>query len=176
MARKVMVVPHNPQWVEEFENEAAMLRSIFGQQVVAVYHFGSTAIPGIAAKPVIDILLTVREIASADLLTPRLALEGYNAIGEYGISGRRFYYKGSDERRSHHLHIYQFDNPHVLRHIAFRDYMRTHPISARQYGQLKEELARQFPESIDGYNAGKNQFVQQKERQALKWWEKKYKS
>jgi GrpB-like predicted nucleotidyltransferase (UPF0157 family) len=172
MARKVVVVPHNPTWEQAFEREAALLRRIFGGQLVAVHHFGSTAIPGICAKPVIDILLTVQEIAFADQVTPQLGELGYHAVGEYGISGRRFFYKGTDEARSHHLHVYQFDNPHILRHLAFRDYMCSHPISARRYGQLKEELARQFSENIDGYNAGKNDFVQREERRALAWWEK----
>jgi GrpB-like predicted nucleotidyltransferase (UPF0157 family) len=172
MARKVVVVPHNPVWVKEYEAESARLRGVFGEQVVQIFHFGSTAIPGICAKPVIDILLTVREISFADKVTPLLSQQGYHAVGEYGISGRRFFYKGSHEMRTHHLHVYQYDNPQILRHIAFRDYMRSHPMSARQYGMLKEQLAEQFSENIDGYNAGKNDFVQEQERQALAWWSK----
>jgi GrpB-like predicted nucleotidyltransferase (UPF0157 family) len=174
MARTVEVVSYRIDWPEEFDREAKALRRIFGDQLITIHHFGSTAIPGISAKPIIDILLTVREIDSADALSDELEELGYNAVGEYGITGRRFFYKGTEELRSHHLHVYQFDNPHILRHLAFRDYMRTHPMTAHRYGQLKEELARQFPEDMDKYIAGKNAFVKEQEREALEWWEKKH--
>lgn len=176
MVRKVEVVPYRTEWTLQYELEADLLRRIFGKQVVAVYHFGSTSIPGISAKPIIDILMTVRDIACADRLASRLAKVGYVAVGEYGITGRRFFYKGTEDLRTHHLHVYAYDNPHVLRHIAFRDYLRAHPIPARRYAQLKEQLARQFPEDMEGYIQGKNDFVRQQEQEALMWWQEENKS
>jgi GrpB-like predicted nucleotidyltransferase (UPF0157 family) len=170
MTRHVDVVPYRNDWPEKFKTEANDLRSIFRDQLISVYHFGSTSIPGASAKPIIDILLTLRQIEAADELTPRLAALGYHAVGEYGIPGRRFFYKGTDDFRSHHLHIYQYDNPHILRHIAFRDYMRSHPMSARQYSRLKEQLAFQFPDDMDSYITGKNEFVKEAELHALTWW------
>jgi GrpB-like predicted nucleotidyltransferase (UPF0157 family) len=170
MTRRVDVVPYRADWPEQFEKEANDLRQIFQAQLVSIYHFGSTAIPGTSAKPIIDILVTLLQIEAADTLTPQLVELGYHAVGEYGISGRRFFYKGSEDLRSHHLHVYQYDNPHILRHIAFRDYMRSHPMSARQYSRLKEELAYQFPENMDGYISGKNEFVKEQEINALTWW------
>lgn len=171
MKRHVEVVQYHKDWPQKFQDEAAALKAVFGAQVVGVYHFGSTAIPGVSAKPIIDILLTVRDLTSADALTPRLVMMGYVAVGEYGISGRRFFYKGSFDQRTHHLHIYQYDNPQILRHIAFRDYMRTHPSSARQYSMLKETLAHKFSDDMDHYIEGKNEFVQQHEREAVRWWD-----
>ena len=176
MVRKVEVVPYRTEWTLQFELEATLLRRIFGKQLVAVYHFGSTAIPGISAKPIIDILLTVRDIACADRLALRLKKLGYVAVGEYGITGRRFFYKGTEDLRTHHLHVYAYDNPHVLRHIAFRDYLRSHPIPARRYAQLKEQLASQFPEDMEGYVQGKNEFVREQEQEALTWWQEENKS
>lgn len=170
MARKVEVVPYQQEWPFQFEVEAKMLRKVFGDQVLAVHHFGSTSVPGICAKPIIDILLIVRDIDTVFPLVPTLEKLGYLFKGEYGIPGRRFFIKGTEEVRSHHLHIYQINNPHILRHIAFRDYLRTHPNLARQYGALKESLARQFPEDIDRYIDGKNDFIKEQESQALKWW------
>ena len=170
MTRHVDVVPYRENWPEQFKQEANALRRILKDQLVSIYHFGSTAIPGTSAKPIIDILITVRQIEAADELSPQLESIGYHAVGEYGISGRRFFYKGSQDFRSHHLHIYQFDNPHILRHIAFRDYMRSHPMSARQYSRLKEQLAYQFSEDMDGYISGKNDFVKEQELRALTWW------
>lgn len=170
MGRKVEVVPYRTDWPKQFEAEANELRHIFGNQMVAIFHFGSTAIPGVSAKPIIDILLTVRNIEAVDPLNALLISFGYTPVGEYGIPGRRFFYKGSYEVRTHHLHVYQFDNPHILRHLAFRDYMRENPLSARQYAVLKEQLAHQFPEDMESYIAGKNAFVKEQEQNALEWW------
>jgi GrpB-like predicted nucleotidyltransferase (UPF0157 family) len=171
MTRHVEVLPYHTEWPVQFENEAQVLKRIFGDQFVTIHHFGSTSIPGICAKPIIDILITVREISCADRLAHELIKLGYAAVGEYGIPGRRFFYKGSEDNRTHHLHVYQHDNPNILRHIAFRDYLRTHPLPARQYSHLKQELARAFPEDMDAYIAGKNDFVKQQEREALMWWD-----
>ncbi len=173
MTRKVQVVPYHSEWPEQFTDEAKALKEVFGREMLSIHHFGSTSIPGISAKPIIDILLIVRDIDKVDALVPQLEALGYHAVGEYGISGRRFFYKGSDDVRSHHLHVYGSGNPHILRHLVFRDYMRCHPISARDYARLKEELAHQFPEDMDSYIAGKNAFVKEQEKKALDWWEEK---
>jgi GrpB-like predicted nucleotidyltransferase (UPF0157 family) len=174
MSRRVEVIAYHTDWPAQFEAEAALLRNAFGNTLVTVYHFGSTAIPGTSAKPIIDILLTVKDINCADdeRILGNLRDLGYNAVGEYGIPGRRFFYKGTYDVRTHHLHVYQQDNSHILRHIAFRDYLRTHPITAHQYSRLKEDLARAFPEDMDRYIEGKNDFVRQQELAALDWWSK----
>lgn len=153
-----------------FEAEAAQLSKIFGPQLLSIHHFGSTSIPGISAKPIIDILVIVRDIEQVDPLNPMLAAMGYMAVGEYGIPGRRFFYKGSHDFRTHHLHVYQSGSPDILRHLAFRDYMRMHPIPARAYARLKEQLANEFPENMDAYIAGKNTFVKEQEKLAMEWW------
>jgi GrpB-like predicted nucleotidyltransferase (UPF0157 family) len=173
MSRKVEVVPYHPDWPEKFAAEANELQRVFGNEMLSIHHFGSTSIPGISAKPIIDILLIARDIQAVDQLTPQIEALGYHAVGEYGIPGRRFFYKGTHDARSHHLHVYETGNPHILRHLVFRDYMRTHPIPARDYTRLKEELARQFPEDMDGYIAGKNAFVKEHELKALEWWQEK---
>lgn len=173
MTRRVEVVPYHTDWPEKFSAEAGKLKAVFGGKLLSIHHFGSTSIPGISAKPIIDILLIVRDIETVDSLAPRLEALGYHAVGEYGIPGRRFFYKGTDEIRSHHLHVYENGNPHILRHLVFRDYMRSHPISARDYARLKEDLAREFPEDMEGYIAGKNAFVHEHEKKALDWWQEK---
>jgi GrpB-like predicted nucleotidyltransferase (UPF0157 family) len=171
MTRKVEVVPYHVDWPERFKAEAEALARVFGSQLLSIHHFGSTAIPGISAKPIIDILVIVREIQTVDALNPRLAGMGYQPVGEYGIPGRRFFYKGTSELRSHHLHVYQAGNPHIMRHLAFRDYMRTHPVSARAYSRLKESLASEHPEDMEGYIAGKNDFVKEQEKRAMEWYQ-----
>lgn len=170
MRRRVEVVPYRVEWPAQYQSEANALRDVFGDQLLSIHHFGSTAIPGISAKPIIDILVIVRDIDAVFPLVPTLEAMGYVFKGEYGIPGRRFFYKGTEEVRSHHLHVYEINSPNILRHIAFRDYMRTHPSLASAYAKLKESLARQFPDDMERYIEGKNDFVKEQEKKALMWW------
>jgi len=159
MLRKVQVVPHNPNWAEQFQSAAQEITAVLGPQVVAIHHIGSTAIPGISAKPIIDLLVEARDIGAVDGFNEEMVALGYQPKGENGIPGRRFFLKGTEERRSQHIHIFQTGNPAVERHLRFRDYLIAHPEEARAYSCLKEELARRFPEDIDSYMAGKGGFI-----------------
>jgi GrpB-like predicted nucleotidyltransferase (UPF0157 family) len=167
--KRVEVVPHSPEWAAEFRAEARRLTAVLGDEVVAVHHIGSTAIPGIKAKPIIDILLEVREVERLDERNTEMAALGYEARGEFGLPGRRFFLKGTDYHRTHHIHAYATGNPELERHLAFRDYMISHPEQARAYSRLKEDLAREFPTDIEGYMDGKNAFIKEMERRALAW-------
>ena len=169
MLRRVEVVPHSPGWAAAFRAEADRLRTVLGDEVVAVHHVGSTAIPGISAKPIIDILLAVREVERLDERGSEMAGLGYEARGEFGLPGRRFFAKDTDGQRTHQIHAYATGNPELERHLAFRDYMISHPEDARAYGRLKEELARRFPTDIVGYMDGKDAFIKEMERKALAW-------
>jgi GrpB-like predicted nucleotidyltransferase (UPF0157 family) len=169
MVRHIEVVPHDPRWRELFEEEADQLDAIFGAEVVAIHHIGSTAIPNISAKPIIDILVEVQRIERIDAFNREMIERGYLPKGEFGISGRRFFIKGDEEQRSHHIHIFQAGNPEMERHLAFRDYMIAHPEEAEAYSLLKQELAREFPHDAERYMAGKNDFIKEIERKALAW-------
>jgi GrpB-like predicted nucleotidyltransferase (UPF0157 family)/GNAT superfamily N-acetyltransferase len=169
MMRKVEVVGYNPDWPVQFEGEAARLRSVFDAELVALHPIGSTAVPGLAAKPVIDILVEVRDIQRVDGLNPAMEALGYTARGEMDIPGRRFFSRQMGEERTHHVHVFQSGSAHIERHLAFRDFLRTHPAAARRYGELKLALAERFPADIVGYMEGKDAFVKQTERLALAW-------
>ncbi len=169
MVRKIIVVPHDPIWPIRFRQEADWLSSIFGRELVAIHHFGSTSIPDIYAKPIIDILVEVRDIDRIDAANERMVQLGYIPKGDFGIPGRRFFIKGDEDHRSHHIHFYLAGHPEVKRHLDFRDYILAHPESAEAYSQLKIELARQFSEDINGYNAGKDKFVKDIDRIAKLW-------
>lgn len=169
MCRKVEVVPHNPDWPRQFQEEAQRIAAVLGNEIVIIHHFGSTSIPGIPAKPVIDILVEVRDIGRIDGYNEAMVQMGYEPKGEFGITGRRFFRKEIEGRRTHHVHIYQVGNPEIERHLNFRDYMRVHPTEAAAYGRLKEQLARQFPEDMESYVAGKTDFVCAVERKAKIW-------
>jgi len=169
MARRIQVVPHDQNWSRRFKAEADELNAIFGQEIAAIHHIGSTAIPGISAKPIIDVLVEVHDIEKIDDFNKEMIKRGYQPKGEFGIPGRRFFIKGDDANRTHHIHTFQTGNPRIERHLNFRDYMIAHPEEAQTYGRLKEELARRFPEDIEGYMAGKDRFIREIERKAQAW-------
>ena len=165
----MVVSPYDERWVSLFEEEAASLEEVLGEQVIDIHHFGSTAVPGMVAKPIIDILLVVRDISLIDSFNADLQTFGYEAKGENGIPGRRFFQKGGD-RRTHHLHIYQAGNPEIERHLAFKDYLRTHSAVSKEYGELKEQLSQQFPFDIESYIQGKEKLASKIQGAATDWY------
>jgi GrpB-like predicted nucleotidyltransferase (UPF0157 family) len=169
MARRIVVLTYDPVWIESFRREAAVLAGLLGEELVAVHHIGSTSVPGLAAKPIVDMLVEVRAIAAIDDLTPALVERGYLARGEFGIPGRRYLIKGTIEERSHHIHIYEAGNPEIARHLAFRDYLRTHAEDAERYARLKRALAAVYPHDAESYAAGKEALAGEIERKALRW-------
>ncbi len=166
---RVEVVEPDASWTRQFEEEARLLRSIFGGEIIHVHHIGSTAVPGLKAKPVIDILPVVRDIARVDAFNAQMEGIGYHAMGEFGLVGRRYFRKGGDNR-THQVHAYdERSHEAIARHIAFRDYLRAHPEVAHEYGELKAALALQHPNDIESYMDGKDAFVLHIERRALLW-------
>jgi len=167
---KVKVVPHNPRWRNAFEAEAKHIGAALGENVAAIHHIGSTAIPGIYAKPVIDLLVEVRNITEVDERSSSMEALGYEAMGEFGILGRRYFRKDNREGiRTYQIHVFEAGSAQVTRHIVFRDYMIVHPEDARKYSELKSKLAKEHSQSIDGYVDGKDSFIKEIDRKALLW-------
>jgi GrpB-like predicted nucleotidyltransferase (UPF0157 family) len=170
MSRNIEVVPHNPNWAAMFQAEADQLAPIFGSEALAIEHIGSSAIPGIKAKPIIDILIAVKDIERVDDFNEQMSALGYEPYGEFGIPGRRYFSTGhTDADRPRHVHVFQSDNPEVARHIDFRDYMRAHPDNAQIYSRLKESLAQKFPNDRERYTDGKSDFIREMDRKAAEW-------
>ena len=168
--RKVEVVPHDPRWRDAFEAEAKRVAAALGENVVALHHVGSTAIPNIYAKPVVDLLVEVRDIDGVDGRSPAMESLGYEVMGEYGIPGRRYFRKDNREGiRTHHVHAFEAGSAEAARHIAFRDYMIAHPADAQRYSELKRKLAEEHPQSIDEYTDGKDGFIKEMDRRAARW-------
>jgi GrpB-like predicted nucleotidyltransferase (UPF0157 family) len=161
-------VPHDMAWEDEYRRETNKIRKVLGDEIVEAYHIGSTPIPGITAKPIIDILIGVSKIEDIDRYNDSMAGIGYEARGEYGLPGRRFFVKGVP-KRTHNVHIFQAGSLEIIRHANFRDYMIAHPEDARKYGELKRKLAEQFPYDIEAYCDGKDAFVKEMERRAMAW-------
>ncbi|OQP02138.1 GrpB family protein [Geobacillus sp. 44B] len=172
IAQKVEVVPFCKQWAMMFAEEAEKLKRVFGKECLRIYHIGSTAIPGMSAKPIVDIMIEVHDIDHVDSYNDAMAVLGYQAMGENGIPKRRFFQKGGDER-THHVHVFPTGSEHIARHIAFKEYMIAHPEKARAYSRLKEGLAKQFPDDIEAYIKGKDEFVREIEKKALAWYKQK---
>jgi GrpB-like predicted nucleotidyltransferase (UPF0157 family) len=167
---KVEVVPHNPQWRDAFEAEAKQVAAALGEHVVAIHHIGSTAIPNIYAKPVVDLLVEIRDITEVDGRSSAMESLGYEVMGEYGIPGRRYFRKDNPEGiRTHNLHAFEAGSAEVERHLTFRDYMVAHPVDAQRYSELKRKLAEEHPQSMDGYMDGKDGFIKEMERRAAQW-------
>jgi len=168
--RRIEVVPYNPAWVGEFETEGRRLSQVLGDLVVRLHHIGSTAIPGAYAKPIIDFLLEVYDIVRLDDRSSSLEGLGYEAMGEFGLPGRR-YFRKNDARgvRTHQIHAFEANSPEIERHLAFRDYMATHAAEAQAYGELKRSLAMQHPTDIEAYMDGKDAFVKEHEAKAIAW-------
>ena len=166
----VRVVPYDPDWPAAFAVEAECIRSALRDVPVEVHHIGSTAIPEIFAKPIIDILLVVPSLELLDSQVPSMEALGYESLGEFGIVGRRYFRKTTTTGvRTHQVHAFEAGSTGARRHLAFRDYMRSHPEAAQEYSLLKQRLATEFPQSMQDYIDGKDAFVKHHESLALEW-------
>lgn len=169
MAQHIVITDYNPLWKDMFETEAGIIKTILGENCIAIYHIGSTSVPGLAAKPIIDIMPVVCDLKAVDRVSAAFEKTGYEYMGEFGIPGRRYLRKGGDER-THQIHVFAEDNTSdIERHLAVRDYLRVHKDICEKYAELKKELAEKYPYDIDGYCCGKEEFVQRLERDALEW-------
>ncbi|MGV6815298.1 MAG: GrpB family protein [Phycisphaerales bacterium] len=165
-----IAIPHNPQWKQRYIQEQAILRQSLGDQARAIHHIGSTSIPNILAKPIIDILIEVDSLDRLDQSSPAMESLGYEVMGEFGIETRRYFRKTNAQGvRTHHIHAFTTGSPHLLRHLAFRDYLIAHPAKAHEYSQLKADLIADPDITLDAYIAGKNAFIQRTESEALAW-------
>lgn len=165
----ITVVEHNPYWKEEYLKEEREIKEILHDELVNSFHIGSTSVPGLKAKPIIDILLVVKDINALDNYSVQFEKLGYEVMGEFGICGRRYFRKGGDNR-THQIHAFQYDNvQEIERHVSFRDYLCHYPEISQEYGELKSELASKYPNDIESYGDGKDDFVKKVEKQALIW-------
>ena len=169
MAVKIEVVDSNPNWSDEFNSEKLRLKHALGDLIAEIHHIGSTSIIGLAAKPVIDIMIEVNSLAALDNKTSVMNSLGYEAKGEFGIVGRRYFTKGG-AYNSHQIHAFKATDANITRHIAFRDYLQSHPMVMTEYANLKKKLASEYNDNIDMYCDGKDEFIKFHESKALKWY------
>jgi GrpB-like predicted nucleotidyltransferase (UPF0157 family) len=153
----VRLVPYTGQWAALYREEERRLRARMGQHVIDIQHIGSTAVPGMIAKPIIDIGVAIPRFEGGfELVTPIEGL-GYEYEGEHGIPRRHYYDKG--DPRTHHLHMLEHDSAEWRNHILFRDYLRAHAQVAQEYADLKRELAHRYRNDRTAYTDGKAEFI-----------------
>ena len=164
--RKIEVHKYNSSWPGRFDTEKNLLWRTLGDVAIAIHHIGSTSVPGLGAKPIIDILIEVADLSALDALDNEMQAIGYESKGEYGIPGRRYFQKDGNDR-THQIHAFLYDDYNVTRHIAFRDYLRSHPAVAEEYAALKKRIAETCDNDIDKYCDGKDAFVKHHEAIAV---------
>ena len=165
---RVEIVESNPKWPDEFNFEKLKLKEVLGELALEIHHIGSTSIPGLAAKPIIDIIIEISSLSALDQQTSVMNSLGYEAKGEYGIDGRRYFIKGGSDR-SHQIHAFKTGDSNIYRHIAFRDYLQSHPEVMQEYAILKRKLAKVCNDDIDMYCDGKDEFIKLQESKAIMW-------
>ena len=167
MPQHITVLNYDPEWPLKYERERKAIAEILDGNGISIYHIGSTSVPGLAAKPIIDMMAVVRSLEKVDDARGKFSELGYEYLGEFGIAGRRYFRKGGDER-THQIHIFQADDwNNIGRHLAFRDYMRTHEKERAEYAKIKTALAQRFPYDIDGDCDGKDAFGREMEKRAV---------
>ena len=155
----VQIVSYRPAWKRLYEIEAKRLHEVVGCHALKIEHVGSTAIEGMDAKPIIDILIAVEDLDDACEIVPFVETFGYAYKMNDDVPGRVFFVKGPPRKRTHHLSLTALNSAYWKDNLAFRDYVRAHPDAAQAYVRLKRRLAEQFSNDRGSYTAGKKSFV-----------------
>ncbi|CAN5478650.1 GrpB family protein [soil metagenome] len=161
MTDEVVVVSWRSAWEQAFASERDRIERILGDRVIAIEHIGSTAVPGLAAKPVIDLLCGFRTYADAVAAVPLLVADGWDLPADINarIEDRRFLKRVKDDVRTHHAHLIEFGSPLWDEYVFFRDALREDPAVRDEYESLKRKLAEKFRDQRDSYTASKGDFV-----------------
>lgn len=164
----IRLVAHTTEWSKSFEEEKQKLKSILAGSILKVEHIGSTAIPAIIAKPIIDIAITTVHFEDGFKCVAALEDYGYLYKGENGIEGRH-YFSTDDDVVKFHLHMFPEGHEKLMDHLLFRDYLIAHPEEAGGYNDLKLQLREQFPTDRLAYTEGKHDLITEILNQARNW-------
>ncbi len=169
MPYPIVIEPYNPEWPRLYEQAKAEICAAVGQYLTAIEHIGSTSVPGLPSKPIIDVLAGVASLDIVVQCIAPLAAIGYIYKPEYEqfIPERRYFLKSEGEIQTHHLHIFEADDFPARHELIFRDYLRRHPNAQQQYADLKRALADKFGADRDAYTEAKGEFIRGIVAQAL---------
>lgn len=159
--RTITIVRADPSWALEFSKIRAMISEYIGDLIIGIEHVGSTSVPGLGAKPIIDLDVIIEDLTYLPAIIKRLDSAGFDHEGNLGIEGREAFKRRFDDGfMPYHLYVCLKDNKALHEHIAFRDYLRSHPDDAKEYERIKQEQAKSFPHDIEGYVSGKQTFIE----------------
>ena len=169
---KVELLDHDPALRESAANEIQMLMAAMGPLLLIVHHVGSTAIPGIRAKPILDLIPVARRLSDLDACRAKFEALGYEWWGEYGLPGRRYCTRSeaATETRLSQLHCYEEGSSEITRHLAFRDYLCEHPDIAAEYDREKARCRSRHPDNSHDYGDCKEAWIRKTEAGAMAWY------
>lgn len=158
----VVIADYDARWPALYAAERARILEAVGEWLVDIEHIGSTAVPGLAAKPIIDMMGGVRRLADVTPCIPLLRALGYRYVPDFedALPERRYFYKGDEGAHTYHLHVVERTDDFWRRHILFRDFLRAHPERARAYGRLKRDLAAHLGADREAYTEAKTVFIE----------------
>jgi GrpB-like predicted nucleotidyltransferase (UPF0157 family) len=154
----VIIQDYDPHWPQLFETLRSRIEAVIQGMAAAIEHVGSTAVPGLAAKPIIDLDVLLISATDLPLVIAKLASVGYEHRGDLGVAGREAFRTPPNDL-PHHLYVCPSSSPEYRRHVSFRDYLRTHSADANSYASLKRELVRKFGDDRQAYTQAKSRFV-----------------
>jgi GrpB-like predicted nucleotidyltransferase (UPF0157 family) len=154
----VRLAPHNPQWVQVYEGERARIEAAIGPHILAIQHVGSTSIPGMAAKPIVDMAIGIEDFEGARICISPLEALGYTYHGEHGIPRQHYFTRGDPTLV--HAHMHETTSRAWGNLVLFRDYLLAHPEEAQAYLELKQRLAQEYRHDRRGYTEGKAPFIE----------------
>jgi GrpB-like predicted nucleotidyltransferase (UPF0157 family) len=157
---KVELQPYDEVWKTEFEKEKKVLAQILKEHALQIEHVGSTAIAGLSAKPIIDIAVAVKDKKTLQLLMPIMQKHGYDMLDNLTTKGEILARKGTEEKRTHYIHMEVINSTYWNNHILFRDYLLNHPKLVKEYERLKQEAQKKYKEERKKYTQYKNEFIQ----------------
>lgn len=158
---KIVLAEYNPDWPKMFEQEHSLLIGILGDSVTKIEHIGSTAVPGLISKPIIDIMVGLNDFSIADILVPKIVNLSYTHFSEFEdvMPNRRFFKKLINNTVTHHIHMTEINSEFWQRHLLFRNHLRGNPETAKEYASLKKELAKQDWEDSNNFAEAKTKFI-----------------
>jgi len=161
VSHPVIIVDYDPQWPILYEEERGRIIGIIGHKILAIEHIGSTAVPGLGAKPIVDIMACVRGSSDADDCVPILRNIGYDDVTPQEGKPDWYYCLGKGTRSmGYHLHLMRYMSDFAKKHILFRDYLRAHPDAAQQYFELKRGLVARYGPDRVAYTESKTSFIE----------------
>ncbi len=168
--RKYLIESYNPAWMTQFETIKKNLKQVFGEKALAIKHIGSTSIPGMKAKPLIDVLVTIATYEPFLLEKEMMVKLGYEWGENYIAPDSFIFYKTIDsDQKIENIHVCIENSPKAIQFITTRDYLRTHPERALLYSNLKDALHKEFPDDYPAYRKGKQEFIDESERLTQEW-------